>query len=526
LPAKVLLPINGIPLAVLAAKRASNTGKNIIVAISNEPSDDALYKTLSSYKLKCYRGSLVNTLERFVNALSAYDDDAIVFRLTADNVFPDGELLDEMEKEFVSRKLDYLCCNGEKSGLPYGMSVEVTLLKNIREAYLSTSDKLDLEHVTPYIRRTKGEVYFEKYKALAKGNYRCTIDTLDDYINIQKVFDNVNDPINETAFNLVEKLELLKSKPISKKPIKRLIIGGAQLGLNYGIANKTGQPNKNVAELLLKTAINNGVEYIDTANAYGNSESVIGGSLKQGWESRVKIITKLSPLKECPSDASVDVVKAYVEASVYKSCAMLNQNKLDCLMLHRATQLREWKGAVMQVLLSMLREGVVGALGVSVQTPDELIDTLERPEITFIQMPFNILDSRWRAGIKKLQNRKKERILNVHVRSALLQGLLVSDDDILWKRANCNESKEIIHWLNDQVEKNERQSVLDLCLAYVRSQDWVDGVVVGMETMEQLINNIELFSTPLLNNNLLENIVLNRPSLSEEFLNPAKWRQE
>ena len=94
LPGKVLLPIKGIPLAVLAAKRAANTGRNVIIATSLESSDDGLAALIQSNGLRCFRGSLKNTLDRFVSALSVYDDQDIVFRLTADNVFPDGALLD------------------------------------------------------------------------------------------------------------------------------------------------------------------------------------------------------------------------------------------------------------------------------------------------------------------------------------------------------------------------------------------------------------------------------------------------
>ena len=90
LPGKVLLPINGIPLVVLAAQRASNTGIEVVVATSTETTDDALADLLSLHGIKYYRGSLDNTLDRIVSALSKYDDSCLVFRLTADNIFPDG----------------------------------------------------------------------------------------------------------------------------------------------------------------------------------------------------------------------------------------------------------------------------------------------------------------------------------------------------------------------------------------------------------------------------------------------------
>ena len=81
LPGKVLLPINGMPLVVLAAKRAANTGRRVIVATSMQDSDDGLAALLAHYDIPCFRGSLENTLDRVVEALSAFDDQTIVFRL-------------------------------------------------------------------------------------------------------------------------------------------------------------------------------------------------------------------------------------------------------------------------------------------------------------------------------------------------------------------------------------------------------------------------------------------------------------
>ena len=143
LPGKVLLPIKGVPLVVLAARRAANKGIDVVVATSKEESDDALVRVLQEYGISFYRGSLNNTLERIVGALSGFDDETRVFRLTADNVVPDGQLLEEIAKDFENRKLDYICGNGVESGLPYGVSAELTYLKHLREAAISTQDKDD-----------------------------------------------------------------------------------------------------------------------------------------------------------------------------------------------------------------------------------------------------------------------------------------------------------------------------------------------------------------------------------------------
>lgn len=524
LPGKVLLPIGGLPIVVLAARRASNTGRNVIVATSNESSDDGLAEILRAHNIRFFRGSLNDTLGRIVSALVDYSNDTIVFRLTADNVFPDGALLDELEHEFSQQNLDYLCCNGEQSGLPYGMSAEVTLLSHLRQAEKESVDCFDREHVTPYIRKIYGAKYFTKHKQLGFGHLRCTIDCLDDYLGIQRLFLNVNDPVSVPSFELIDKLKSGSLQPLLSNPVPRLVFGAAQLGANYGIANTTGQPNFQDSQHLLKLAIANGVIHIDTARAYGNSEEVIGRALSDGWGGRAKIITKLSPLTDCPPDALNTVVDAFVDASFFQSLSALGTEKIDVLLLHRVDHLHRWGGRVWDRLLQYQLDGKIGELGVSVQTPEELTTSLEVPQVGYIQLPFNVLDWRWEQVIPKLIEVKSSRKLTVHVRSALLQGLLPSTDAALWRRANVDDPSGIHEWLSNSCAKFGSRSVASFCINFVNSLSWIDGIALGMERIDQLIENIKIFNEPPISASDLQEIKASRPILSKATLNPAEWK--
>lgn len=523
LPAKVLLPVAGIPLVVLAARRASNSGRDIIVATSQDPNDDRLAETIENYNLTCFRGSLDNTLERVVEALAAYQDDTIVFRLTGDNVFPDGALLDELEQDFQNRTLDYLCCNGEPSGLPYGLSVEVTRLQHLREAHHTTTDDHDREHVTPYIRRKFGETFFSKYKTRNQGTLRCTIDTLEDYLRVQNVFRSLSDPVTVPWADLVERLATLNDAPANIAPDSKLILGTAQLGQAYGITNQTGQPDAQHAEILLKSAINNGVRYLDTARAYGNSEAIIGQCLNQDWRERVRIITKLSPLADCPQQGDDEMLNRQIEASIKQSCAALGQQELDIVLLHSASHLTAWHGLAWRQLLDMQQAGRIKHLGASVSTPEELQSVLQEPAIGFIQLPFNILDHRWRSLRADIEAARQQRNLVVHIRSIFLQGLLLSTDPTLWRHAHCPIPRAVQSWLMEQTDKYCRKGVIDLCLSYTRAQSWADGIIIGVEQMTQLDEIIRLFDSALLSEEALLNIEVGRPVLPEAFLDPAQW---
>jgi spore coat polysaccharide biosynthesis protein SpsF (cytidylyltransferase family) len=204
LPAKVLLPINKFPIAVLAAKRASNLGVKTIVLTSKEKTDDYLCEILGNNGIAHYRGSLNNTLDRFVTALHGYEDDTIVVRLTADNVVPDGAFISAVVNVFIDSNVKYISTTGDTTGLPYGLSAEVMYLSSLREASINTNDSFDCEHVTPYIRRKYGDNRYNNLSSLNLANLRCTIDTLDDYLYMASVLHDVSDVINECALNIMK----------------------------------------------------------------------------------------------------------------------------------------------------------------------------------------------------------------------------------------------------------------------------------------------------------------------------------
>jgi aryl-alcohol dehydrogenase-like predicted oxidoreductase len=200
----------------------------------------------------------------------------------------------------------------------------------------------------------------------------------------------------------------------------------------------------------------------------------------------------------------------------------LQRDRLDCLLLHRAVQLTAFDGAVWKRLEHHLAQGTVSALGVSVQSPAEALAALAHRNVRNLQLPFNILDWRW-AETGAIQVIRNKPSVTVHVRSVLLQGVLAADDPLVWPRVESIDARALIAWLNDAVRRFGRQSVADLCLAYVRAQDWIDGVVIGMETEEQLEANLLLSTRPPLTPADCAAIETARPRVPEQLLDPARW---
>lgn len=299
-----------------------------------------------------------------------------------------------------------------------------------------------------------------------------------------------------------------------------LVLGSVQLGLAYGAANRTGKPSRAAACRLVSRAVDAGITKFDTARAYGDAEERLGEALRTS--KAIRTITKLSPLSDLAHDASRGDVRAAVDASIDASLYALRKPHIDCLLLHRAEHMRAFGGAIWERLVERLEDGTVLALGVSVQNTDEAIAALDCPDVRHMQLPFNLLDWRWeKAGvIDRIRDRSH---VTIHARSVFLQGVLASGDANVWPAVDGVDADTVIGLIADIARDYTRDSAADLCLAYARGQDWIDGVVVGMETETQLDENLRLFVRAPLSPQDCAAIAKRVPHLPERLLNPAQW---
>ena len=173
------------------------------------------------------------------------------------------------------------------------------------------------------------------------------------------------------------------------------------------------------------------------------------------------------------------------------------------------------------MLKQLQQKGVIKRLGASVQNPEEALQAIDDPEIKFIQLPFNLLDRRFQqSGFSKKAEARKDVV--IQARSVFLQGVLISPAQT-WPDITNIKAVDIIDQLSALTKKFNRGSISDLCVAYVRSQSWIDCLVVGMENMNQLDQNVALFQNPRLNGSECMEVEEVFSNLPEELLNPALW---
>lgn len=510
LPSKVLLPVGGMALSVLAAKRAARSGADVVVAIPDTAQDHQLARTLTQAGLSVVRGPLDDVLGRFLLATEDLEGTAICVRLTCDNPCPDADFITEVVSHFTASKARYLAYGNDGQWLPYGMSAEVFYVADLRDAAAThTDDSFVREHVTPSIRAahappTRAPL---KYTPDDLGHLRCTVDTLEDYLRIVDIFAGIPDPVGAPWRDLVA---LLQARSPARTP--DLVLGTVQLGLPYGLRKTERLMPEARAQAILNTAAALGCT-LDTARSYGQSEARIGRHLRTR-DTPPQVITKLSTLDPLTADA------AEAEASVMASLKALGQPRLDNLLLHRAGHITAGGGRIWQKLRGLQDAGLIGTLGVSVQTPQELDVVLARRDVQHVQLPFNPLDWRWWPCVAALRTRPD---ITVHVRSVFLQGLLAQNAPDTWPAIEGIRAADILAQLEELVQTLGRRSLADLCLAYVRAFGWIDGIVMGVDSPEHLTEVAGFFDTPPLTWAEVCTVQQALPKVLEQLLNPALW---
>lgn len=290
-----------------------------------------------------------------------------------------------------------------------------------------------------------------------------------------------------------------------------LIIGTAQLGMAYGIANEAGKPGESVALDIVGTALREGVKGFDTAQAYGESEALLGRAFKiRECPQDVKVISKFSP------ELSPENVPA-VLASIEKSLERLGLNSLYCMMLHRFQWLSQWDSGLGKALRGETARGRIRHIGVSLYSASEALTALAHPGVDAIQVPCNAWDR------SMVQQRIFERAAGlgktVFVRSAYLQGLLLMPPEKVRERLPVAYDASRKWW---ELAKSLGDGPAELAVRFVLSLHC--PIIVGVETVNQLKENLRLFRMlPMPPQEAHEIEVVMRPFVNERILNPVHW---
>jgi aryl-alcohol dehydrogenase-like predicted oxidoreductase len=250
----------------------------------------------------------------------------------------------------------------------------------------------------------------------------------------------------------------------------QVCLGTAQFGLPYGITNQAGQVPEAEVRRILAVAAENGIELLDTAQAYGSAEHVLGHCCP--IKMRRRLISKL------PAQADPDSWEKAFQASLKR----LQADQLDGFLLHRSADLLGPKAGRLLGWLESLRErGLTERIGVSIYDASEL-EGLPLDRLQLIQLPLSLYNQR--LLVDGTVDQLKSAGLAVHARSLLLQGLLLKPAD-QWppflSPGFRHHHRQLIQHLSER-----GLSLQEAALAFARGCDALEAVLVGVQSACEL----------------------------------------
>jgi len=268
-------------------------------------------------------------------------------------------------------------------------------------------------------------------------------------------------------------------------------IGTVQFGIPYGISNKHGQTPEAEVKLILNYAKEDGIDVLDTASAYGNSEKVLGKNDLSAFKITSKFLLQND---QCS-----------ISQQLKESLQNLNVNSLYGYMAHRPMEVVDNPGLWDQ-LIQLKEQGSIKKIGFSFNEVYEIenILTLELiPDI--IQVPYNYFDNRFEPYIIELKKLGCE----IHARSPFLQGLFFTDTQAL--SDYFSDVKPIIEKLQKLGD-----NLSGMLLKYCTEKPFIDKVIFGVNTLYQLKENVKGIAHAGI-------LPLNTKRISNLILIPSKW---
>ena len=288
----------------------------------------------------------------------------------------------------------------------------------------------------------------------------------------------------------------------------KLALGTAQFGMQYGITNRTGQLTQAQTADVLSLAYAEGISVLDTAMAYGDAESRLGNTDVQHFQ----VVTKLPPIF-LVLPAEMTDAGAWAKGQFAASLKRLGLSRVYGLLLHRPADLLGQHGEVLlRAMQDLQDQGLVEKLGISVYSPNELEPLLKLAQWDLVQAPLNLIDRRLQTT--GWLHRLKDSGVEVHTRSAFLQGLLLAHASAL--------PPQFAQWSGlwrawEEWQLDTGCSALEACLAYPQSLPEVDKVVVGVSGFDDLQKILAALHAPV------PERWPHIDSHAEKLINPSQW---
>ena len=280
-----------------------------------------------------------------------------------------------------------------------------------------------------------------------------------------------------------------------------MVLGTAQFGMDYGIANLMGKPTRKDVLSILARAWEKGVRRFDTAPGYG-SEKVLGEFIKaNGLQNEAKLLTKIPSLELSDYHKSI---RLNLETSLnHLGCSidvLFFHNPADSSLLLKDPQFFE----------NLTSDYPISNLGVSIYEPQEVEYLSGCPFELAFQFPFNVLDRRFeQVGMPQGMR---------YARSIFMQGVLASKNGLVE-----DAPEPLLNIQRDYHSLLDKRKIdpIDLSLSFVFYAKNIDYFLIGVDTVNQLH---EILDVEIDEFNERKDVDSSQFEFDSKWLNPRQWK--
>jgi glutamate-1-semialdehyde aminotransferase/spore coat polysaccharide biosynthesis protein SpsF (cytidylyltransferase family) len=211
LPGKTIADVAGRPLLLHVVQRVRNARRvdKVVVATTDQSSDDPIAALCQQEGIEYFRGSEDDVLDRFYRTAQANAADTVV-RITADCPLIDPVVIDKVIARFQVGDCDY-ASNAVRYTYPDGLDTEVCSFAALERAWREAKKPAEREHVMPYLRTEKFRTAnVESESPVALGKYRWTVDYPADLEFVRKIYTAFS---GNEHFGYQDVFDLLKERP-------------------------------------------------------------------------------------------------------------------------------------------------------------------------------------------------------------------------------------------------------------------------------------------------------------------------
>lgn len=268
------------------------------------------------------------------------------------------------------------------------------------------------------------------------------------------------------------------------------------------------------ADKIIQVALENGINYFDTADLYnkGENEKIVGNALKSNRQNIILATKVGNRLNNSGDGWSWDPTKEWITDAVHASLKRLQTDYIDVYQLHGGT-MEDNVEEVIDTMESLQKEGLIREYGISSIRPNVIDRFLRKSNAVSVMMQYSLLDRRPEEWFSLLEDHQA----SLFTRGTVAKGFLTADGlnrAIKTKDYLSYTQKDLV----DTIKKLQtlEAPIASIALQFVLQRKVTGSLIIGASNSEQLLESIEAYKQQVPDTILLQAAEITKQELYTE----------